>query len=97
MDTYNKYIRRTVEYKENEQVRLKCRMCAALAHLLISKVEGWLMIMENVPQSEKITSLLDYSVEQLMENQHVTIEVGNKYRRGPAVQAGFGIANKTAS
>jgi len=43
-------------------------MCAALAHLLIEKVEeGLLLIMENVPRNEKITSLLDYFVELLME------------------------------
>jgi hypothetical protein len=43
-----------VEYKENEQVRLTCRMCAALAHLLTSKVQEFrLMIMENLPQKEK--------------------------------------------
>jgi hypothetical protein len=95
---YNKYIRRTVEQKENEHVLLTCRMCAVLAHLLISKVEeGWLMIMENVPQNEKIISLLHYFVEQLTENQDVTIEIGNKHRRGPGVQSGVGIPNKTAS
>ena len=94
---YNKYIRRTVEYEENEQVGLRCRMCAALAHLLGNEVEeGWLMIMENVPQNGKITSLLDYFVEQLIENQNVPIEVGNNHRRGPAVQAGVGIASKAA-
>jgi hypothetical protein len=43
-----------VEYKENEQLRLTCRMCVALAHLLIIKVqERRLMILENVPQNEK--------------------------------------------
>jgi hypothetical protein len=36
----------TVKYKENEQVRLTCRTCAALAYLPINKVaEGWLTIM----------------------------------------------------
>jgi hypothetical protein len=55
------------------------------------------MIMGNVPQNEKITSILDYSVEQLMENQNVRIEVGNNHRRVPALQAGVGIADRTAS
>jgi len=72
-------------------------MCAALAHLFNNNVEGWLMIMENIPQNEKITSLLDNSVEQLLENQNIPIEVGNKHRRRLAVQSGVGIANKTAS
>jgi long-subunit fatty acid transport protein len=43
----------TVEYKDNEQVRIIVRMCAALAYQPIDKVEGWLMIMESVPQNEK--------------------------------------------
>jgi hypothetical protein len=61
-----------VEYEENEQVRRACRMYAALAHRLISKAEEvWLMIMENVPQKEKLTLFLDYFVEQWMENQNV--------------------------
>ena len=29
----------TEEYRDNEQVRLACRMCADLAHLLINKIE----------------------------------------------------------
>jgi hypothetical protein len=33
-----------VEHKTIEQVRLMCRMCAALAHLLVNKGERWLMI-----------------------------------------------------
>jgi hypothetical protein len=56
-----------VEYKEDEQVRIICRTCAALAHLPIDKVEeGWLMIMESVPQNEKLTLFLAYFVEQRM-------------------------------
>jgi len=35
------------------------------------------MIMENVPQNEKLTLFLDYFVEQWMENQNVFIEVWN--------------------
>jgi hypothetical protein len=73
-------------------------MCSALAHLLVDKVEeGWLMVVDSVPQNEKITSLLGYSVERLMENQNVPIEVGHNRRRGPAMPAGVVIANKTAS
>jgi len=41
-------------------------MCAALAYLLITKVEEvWLMILENVPQNEKLTLFLDYYIQQL--------------------------------
>jgi hypothetical protein len=40
----------TVQYKENEQVRLTCRIFNISAYLPISKVEeGWFMIMQNVP------------------------------------------------
>jgi len=45
-----------VECKENEQVRLICRLCAALAYLIVNKVEVvWFIIMENVAQNEKLT------------------------------------------
>jgi hypothetical protein len=68
----------TVEYKEDEQVRIICRMCAALAYLPIDKgEERWFMIMDSVPQNEKLTSFLDYFVEQWMENQNVPIEMWN--------------------
>jgi hypothetical protein len=68
----------TVEYKEDEQVRIICRMCTALAYLPIDEVEeSWLMIMESVPQNEKLNLFLDYFVEQWMENQNVPIEVWN--------------------
>ena len=35
------------------------------------------MIMEIVPQNEKLTLFLDYFVKQWMDNQHVSIEVWN--------------------
>jgi hypothetical protein len=35
------------------------------------------MIMENVPQNEKLTLFLDYFVKQWMENWNVPIEVWN--------------------
>ena len=50
-----------VECQENDQVRLTRRICAALAYQLINKVgEEWFMILENVPQNEKLTLFLDY-------------------------------------
>jgi type II secretory pathway predicted ATPase ExeA len=39
--------------------------------------EGWLMIMGNVPQNEKLTLFVDYSVEQWMQNQNVPIQIWN--------------------
>jgi hypothetical protein len=53
-------------------------MCAASAYLPISKVEeGWLIIMEHVPQNEKLILFLHYFVEQWMENQNVSIDMWN--------------------
>jgi hypothetical protein len=58
-------------------------MRAAVAYLPIDKVEeGWLMIMESVPQNEKLTLFLDYFFEQWMENQNVPIEKWNIYQHG---------------
>jgi hypothetical protein len=40
-------------------------MCAVLVYLGVNKVEeGWLTIMENVPQHEKSNLFLDYYVQQ---------------------------------
>jgi hypothetical protein len=80
-----------VEYKEDEQVRIIFRMCAALAYLPIDEVEeGWLMIMESVPQNEKLTLFLDYFVERWMGNQNVPIEMWNirqhRHRTNNAVE-----------
>jgi hypothetical protein len=53
-------------------------MCAALAHLPVKKVEeSWFMMVENVPQNEKLTLFLDYFVEHWMESQNVPIEMWN--------------------
>jgi len=53
-------------------------MCAALAHLPIKKLEEvWLMMVENVPQNEKLTLFHDYFVKHWMESQNVPIEMWN--------------------
>jgi hypothetical protein len=74
-----------VKYKDSEQARLTCRMCAALAFFLIGKVGCWFIIMQNAPQNDKLTVFFDYYVQQLMENQNVPIEMWN-------VQSGSGIS-----
>jgi len=39
-------------------------MCAVWEYLLINTVEeGWLMVMGNVPQNEKLTLFLNYYVQ----------------------------------
>jgi hypothetical protein len=50
----------TGQRKENEQVRLTCRMRAVLAHEPINKVgEGRLRIMQNVPYNLVLTLFPD--------------------------------------
>jgi hypothetical protein len=52
----------TVGYKQNQQLRLACRMRAALTHVIINKLaEDWLMIMKNITQNEKLTLFIDHS------------------------------------
>jgi len=80
-----------VEYKENKQVRLTCRMCAVLAHLLTSQVqERRLMIMENLPQNEKCPLFHHYFVYRWMENQNVPVDTWNinkhRHRTSRAVE-----------
>jgi hypothetical protein len=71
-----------VECKENEQIQLVCRLCAALTYLIVNKVEVvWFIIMENVSQNEKLTLFIDYCAQQLMENQIVYIEMWNINRQ----------------
>ena len=55
-----------------------CRMCAALAYLLIDRVEyGWLLIMENLPKNEKTVFFMDYFIHQWTDNLKVPTEVCN--------------------
>jgi hypothetical protein len=80
-----------LEHKEDEQVRIICRMCAALAYLPIDKVEeGWLMIVDSVPQNKKLTLFQDYFVKQWMKIQNVPIELRNihqpRHRTNNAVE-----------
>jgi hypothetical protein len=61
------------------------------AECVLKVVEGWLIIMENVPQKEKSALYLDYFVEQCMENQNVPIEMLNickhRHRTNNAVES----------
>lgn len=52
--------------------------CGALAHLPVEKVEdGWLAIMEDAPNSEKITKFNNYFVSTWLENSYFPIELWN--------------------
>lgn len=44
-------------------------MCFALAHIPFRDIdEGWLIIMENAPENDKLKIFYDYFVEQWLEN-----------------------------
>jgi len=52
--------------------------CAGLVYLPIRKAEeGWLMVMQNVAQNDKLTLFLDYHIQKVMENQNDPIELWN--------------------
>jgi hypothetical protein len=53
---------------------------------------------ENIPQDEKLSLLVDYFLEQLMENQNVPNEMWNinKERHSTTMQAKVGIPNHRA-
>jgi len=46
-------------------------VCAALAYLLIDKVEEGQLVMTKFPQNEKLTLFFDHIVERWVENQNV--------------------------
>lgn len=65
-------------YKSNDEVRNIFKMCAALAYLPPEQVEdGWLIIMEDVPQDEKVLAFIDYFVNQWMDNPNIPIQMWN--------------------
>lgn len=67
-----------------KKFRLTCILCAALVYLLVNKVEeGWLMVLENVPQNEKLALFLEHYAQQLMENQNISIETWNINKHRP--------------
>lgn len=81
----------TEEYKQNAEVRLHIRMCAALAYIPLTEVEnGWLSIMEDAPTTSKLQQFQDYFIEQWMENAVVDIDMwnifGQKHRTNNSVE-----------
>ncbi|GBN79445.1 hypothetical protein AVEN_69305-1 [Araneus ventricosus] len=53
-------------------------MCAVLAHLPIEDiVDGWLCIMEDSPENEKLQRFYDHFLNQWMENSVITIDMWN--------------------
>lgn len=79
------------DYNSSEDIRLHVRMCAALAHLPLDKVEdGWLCIQEDAPDSEKLHEFFDYVVDQWLDNNTISVNMwncnGNQHRTNNIVE-----------
>ncbi|KAF0713219.1 MULE domain-containing protein [Aphis craccivora] len=69
-------------YKDNADIRLHVRMCCALAHIPISDIdEGWIIIMSNTPDNDKLTLFYDYFIEQWLENPIISRGMWNCHKR----------------
>lgn len=72
----------TNEYRENEEVRLHIRMCAALAFLKQEDVhDGWLEIHSQAPDDAKLSKFFDYVVDRWIENENIPISIWNCYKK----------------
>lgn len=70
------------EYKNNDEIRLHIRMCAALAYLPLEDLDdGWLTIQESSPNNEKLQEFYDYYVEQWLQNSTITKNMWNCYNK----------------
>ncbi|KAF8785187.1 hypothetical protein HNY73_010761 [Argiope bruennichi] len=66
------------EYKENDEIRLHVRMCAALAHLPEDDIEdGWLSIQETSPLQSKLQQFYDYFVKEWLDNSVISTSMWN--------------------
>lgn len=70
------------DYKENEEIRQICKMCSALAYMPLNTIEdGWILIMEGVPDNEKLNQFIDYFVEQWMDNPSLPTALWNVHNQ----------------
>ncbi|XP_035230237.1 uncharacterized protein LOC118202191 [Stegodyphus dumicola] len=68
------------EYKENEDIRNVCRMISALAYLPMEHIDdAWSIVWEKAFSIDKLTTFIDYFVEQWMDNPNMPIKVWNVY------------------
>ncbi|PRD20531.1 UNVERIFIED_CONTAM: hypothetical protein NCL1_54335 [Trichonephila clavipes] len=68
------------EYKENEGIRNVCRMISALAYLPMKHIDdAWSIMWEKAFSIDKLTTFIDYFVEQWMDNPNMPIKVWNVY------------------
>lgn len=72
----------TNDYRENEEIRVHIRMCAALAFLKPEHVEeGFAEIHSQAPENEKLTKFFDYFVDQWLENTEIPVSLWSCYQR----------------
>lgn len=72
----------TREYRENEEVRMQVRMCAALAFLRPEDIsDGWLEIHSKSPDVTKLAEFFDYFVERWLENDEIPVSLWSCYGR----------------
>ncbi|KAF0759758.1 MULE domain-containing protein [Aphis craccivora] len=70
------------EYRDNDEIRINIRMCSALALIPLQDIdEGWLIIMENSPDNEKLKLFHDYFVEQWLENTIISKYIWNCFQK----------------
>lgn len=70
------------EYRDNDEIRINIRMCSALALIPLQDIdEGWLIIMENSPDNEKLKLFHDYFVEQWLENTIISKDIWNCFQK----------------
>ncbi|GBO21182.1 hypothetical protein AVEN_113977-1 [Araneus ventricosus] len=70
------------DYKDDEEIRLHIRMCAALAYLPESYMDdGWLCIQETSPQHAKLQEFFDYFVKEWLENSIITTSMWNCHKQ----------------
>ncbi|KAE9544242.1 hypothetical protein AGLY_001421 [Aphis glycines] len=69
-------------YKDDANIRLHVRMCSALAYIPFDDIdEGWIIIMTNTPDNDKLQIFYDYFIEQWLENPIISRSVWYCYQR----------------
>lgn len=69
-------------YREDEEVQLQVRMCAALAFLRPEDVaDGWAEIHPHASNAPRLTEFFDYFVERWLENAEIPINLWTCYGR----------------
>ncbi|GFW71027.1 uncharacterized protein TNCV_191181 [Trichonephila clavipes] len=68
------------QYKENKDKRNVCIMISALVYLPMEHInDAWSIICEKPFSIDKLTTFIDYIVDQWMDNPNMPIKVRNVY------------------